>query len=101
MQKYQSHGQLYNLEKQSDVFGPLSSITNVEVEGNRVQYFWGRVSNFNQSEAREQCSLASDWLKFETLPRKYRTLLIGLIVELCLISMYTVKPWFGQPNCTH
>ena len=27
------------------------------------------VTNFNQSEARKHCFLASDWLKFETLPR--------------------------------
>ena len=40
----------------------------------RLRYFRGRVSNLNQSEARKQCFLASDWLKFETLPRKYRTL---------------------------
>ena len=42
---------------------------------NRVRYFRGRVSNFNQSEERKQCFLPSDWLKFETLPREYRTLL--------------------------
>ena len=40
----------------------------------RGRYFRGRISNFNQSEAREHCFLASDWLKSETLPRKYRTL---------------------------
>ena len=45
----------------------------------RVRNFRGRVSNFNQSEARKHCFLASDWLKFETLPRKFRTLLICLI----------------------
>ena len=33
------------------------------------------VSNFNQSEATKHCFLASDWLNFETLPRKYRTLI--------------------------
>ena len=42
----------------------------------RALYFRGRVTNLNQSEARKQCFLASDWLKFETHPRKYRTLLI-------------------------
>ena len=47
----------------------------MDFELNRVRYFWGRVSNFDQSEARKQCILASDWLEFETLPRKYRTLL--------------------------
>ena len=41
---------------------------------NRVRYFRGRVTNFYQSEARKQSFLASDWLKFVTLPRKYRTL---------------------------
>ena len=35
----------------------------------RVRNFRGRVSNFNQSEARKQCVLASDWLKFVTLPQ--------------------------------
>ena len=36
---------------------------------NRVRNFRGRVSYFNQSEARKGCFLASDWLKYETLPR--------------------------------
>ena len=36
-----------------------------------------RYYNFDQSEARKHCFLATDWLKFETLPRKYRTLLPG------------------------
>ena len=40
-----------------------------------IRYYRGRVTIFNQSEARKHCSLPSDWLKFETLPRKYRTLL--------------------------
>ena len=40
----------------------------------RVRNFRGRVSYFNQSEARKGCFLASDWLKYETLPRKFRTL---------------------------
>ena len=38
-----------------------------------MRYFRGRVSNFNQPKARKHCFLTSDWLKFETLPRKYRT----------------------------
>ena len=38
----------------------------------RVLYFRGSVSNFNQSLVRKQCFLASDWLKFETVPREYR-----------------------------
>ena len=40
----------------------------------RVRYYWGRVLNFDQSESRKHSFLASNWLKFETLPRKYRTL---------------------------
>ena len=47
------------------------------VSNYRVRNFRGRVSNFSQSEARKQCFLASDWLKFETLPRKFRTLLVA------------------------
>ena len=42
-----------------------------EESTNRVRYFRGRVSNFNQSEARKQCFLASHWSKYETLPRKF------------------------------
>ena len=45
----------------------------------RVRNFRGRVSYFNQSEARKGCFLASDWLKYETLPRKFRTLFINEI----------------------
>ena len=36
---------------------------------NRVEFFWGKVENFNQSEARKHCFTASDWFKFETLPQ--------------------------------
>ena len=40
-----------------------------------ARYFPGRVPNFNQSEARKQCFLiASDRLKFRTLPGKYLVL---------------------------
>ena len=52
----------------------------------RVRNFRGRVSYFNQSEAREQSFLASDWLKLETLPRKYRTLEYGIFGEGSHIS---------------
>ena len=31
-------------------------------------------------ETRKHCFLSSDWLKFETLPRKYRTLLVLLLL---------------------
>ena len=48
--------------------------TNMVKRLNNARYFWGRVSNFNQSEARMHCFLVSDWLKFETIPRKYRIL---------------------------
>ena len=46
----------------------------------RVGYYWGRVSNFNQAESRKQCFIASDWLKFETLPLKYHTLYFLTII---------------------
>ena len=36
---------------------------NLDLIKYRVRYFRGRVSNFNQSEARKLCFLASDWLK--------------------------------------
>ena len=35
---------------------------------NRVRYNRERVSNFDLSESRKHCFLASDWLKFENLP---------------------------------
>ena len=42
---------------------------------NRVRYFRGRVSYFDQLEARKHRFLASDWSKYDTLePRKYRSL---------------------------
>ena len=44
----------------------------------RVRYFRGRVSNFNKSEAGKHCFLAPDRLKFDTLPRKYRTLSLNI-----------------------
>ena len=47
---------------------------NKKVDCYKVRNYLGRVTNFDQSEARKQCFLASDRLKFETLPRKYRTL---------------------------
>ena len=50
----------------------------------RVRNYWGRVTNFNQSEARTHCFLASDWLKFETLPRKFRTLLSCIFLLFCV-----------------
>ena len=34
-----------------------------------IRNYRGRVSNSNQSDARKHCFLASDWSKFETLPR--------------------------------
>ena len=33
------------------------------------------ISSFDQSEARKLCFFASDWSRYETLPRRYRTLL--------------------------
>ena len=39
------------------------------IECFRIRYYRGRVSNFDQSESRKHCFLASDRLKFVTLPR--------------------------------
>ena len=60
----------------------------------RVRNFRGRVTNFIQSEARTHCFLASDWLKFETLPRKFRTLLgyeILFISPVIMIEIMAVS----------
>ena len=59
----------------------------------RVRYFRGRVSNIDQSEASKRCFLASDWLKFVTLPRKYRTLLLTIKI---LASFFLQKFSFKQ-----
>ena len=61
---------------------------------NRVRYFRGRVSNFNQSEARKHCFLAFDWSKFETLPRLYRTLFYLLLHFFSVICEKLGKSWF-------
>ena len=58
----------------------------------RVRNFRGRVSYFNQSEARKHCFLASDWLKCKTLPRKFRTLWLLKIVGGILAT------WFRCPK---
>ena len=42
---------------------PISHRDQTAVTYNEVQYFRGRVPNFNQSEARKHCLLASDWLR--------------------------------------
>ena len=42
----------------------------------RVRYFWGKVPN--SGKGRKNYFLASNWLKFGTLPQKYRTLLNSL-----------------------
>ena len=54
--------------------------------GYRVRNFRGRVSYFNQSEARMHCFLASDWLKCETLPQKFRTLLCKVKLRSFIFS---------------
>ena len=71
------NGKLLNLlsfEKNGRIGNLTRENMNLEDQPlNRVRYFRGRVTNFHQSEARKHCFLAFDWLKFETLPRKYRT----------------------------
>ena len=54
----------------------LLVITRIVTLIDRVRYFWGSVSNFNQSEVRKHSFLASDWLTFDTLPQKYRAPLV-------------------------
>ena len=45
--------------------------SNMVLNTYKVKKFRGRVSHFNQSGARKQSFLTSDWLKCETLPRKF------------------------------
>ena len=75
---YQLHVQqnIYTSDQPLRIFHIARSLisSSTGTERNRVRYFRGRVSNFNQSEARKQCFLASDWFKFVTLLQKYRTL---------------------------
>ena len=52
------------VETEAKLFSPI----------NRVRYFRGRVSYFDQSGPGKHRFLASDWLKYETLPRNCRTL---------------------------
>ena len=52
----------------------------VKVPGSH-RYLSGRVSSFNQSEAEKHYFLASDRLKFETLPQKY-----------CFYSLFLAGP---------
>ena len=55
------------------VKGPRNPCS-VAFSPSKVRNFRGRVSYFNQSEARKHCFFASDWLNRETLPQKFRTL---------------------------
>ena len=51
------------------------------IKDKRVQYFRGRIQNFNQSAARLHCFLAPDWtLPQNTVPWSigYSTLLIAI-----------------------
>ena len=53
----------------------------------------------NQSEARKQCFLASDWLKFGTLPRKHRAQLIS--TSLTFIPPYPISTQYITQYITH
>ena len=51
--------------------------------------------NFNQSEARKHCFLASDWLKFETLQENTAgTLLCLLLLFLFLVPIFNISIGF-------
>ena len=63
----------------------FKSLVNYIYLNNRERYFRGRVSNLYQSKARMHCFLASDWLKFETLPRKYCTPYISYLIQKNII----------------
>ena len=52
----------------------MENISDLSGTDHRVRYFRGRVSYFDQSEARKHRFLASDWSKYEIFPRKYRAL---------------------------
>ena len=54
----------------------------------RVPIESGELSNFNQSDARNHCFLASNWLKFENPPQKYCTL---LIMKISYCGMFMIK----------
>ena len=62
--------------------------------------FLGSVLNFIQSEARMHSFLASDWLKFGTLPQKYRTLYFYLVRTevLLLFTESTVEDTDGATS---
>ena len=66
----------------------------------RVRYYRGRISNFDQSEARKHCFLASDWLKFVTLPRKYRALfiVISVVSDVLLGHLGRISGFFGRSS---
>ena len=51
----------------------------------RVRNYRGRVTNFDQSEARKQCFLASDWLKFETLPDNFVLSYVVYCIVYCIV----------------
>ena len=65
----------------------------------RVRNFRGRVSYFNQSEARKHCFLASDWLKCETLPRKFRTLFSRYLTNSLILKRVGTE--FTRPYTVH
>ena len=69
---------------------PLGNITVslVYLWMNRVRNYRGRVSNFNQSEARKHCFLASDWSKFEYTNFRKLNLLGGCQAEDALSTMW-------------
>ena len=59
--------QLFNVSVQS-LLNTDNTLSNESL------VFLGRVPNFSLSDSRKQSFLATDWLKFGTLPQKCRTL---------------------------
>ena len=67
-------------------------LTQVNDQLCKEGYFRGRVLHFNLSEARRQHFLASDWLDFDTLPRKYRTLYHALTSVYIVLITHHLSP---------
>ena len=48
---------------------------------NGVRYFWGRVPNFNPSEARKHFYLGSDWLNLKPFPKTPQSAILYWLLQ--------------------
>ena len=71
-------------------FKLAQAMDEIESETYRVRNYRGRVSNFDQSEARKQCFLASDWLNFDRpFPENtvlHRALTTNVLTKLVILN---------------